>query len=180
MTRPLLFLLRRDLKCQEWKTAAKKWHKGWKSKMKRRKKKRIFVENIAWKWKSAINSLLFLQFTVWRRQWQKTFSWKEGKKVEERVGKKSRKKWTRCFREKKSWINLPYTLSFVFFACFFSLAVGRGKVNLFHGIKDLFVLQQRGVCIQSEKRLIWKLIFEQIGSHIYTSFFCAYHKDEEM
>lgn len=124
----------------------------------------------AWKWKSAINFLLFLQFTVCAADnGRKRFSWKarEGKEIEKEANKMLQ-------REKKSWINLPYTLSFVFLAAFFSLAVGRGKVNLFHGIKDLFVLRWSRVCIQSEKCLIWKLIFEQIGSHI---FFCAYHKD---
>lgn len=106
---------------------------------------------------------------VCRRQWQKAFFMKSERR------KRNRERSEQDASERKEKLNKsPLHSQFCFPRCFFSLAVGRGKVNLFHGIKDLFVLRWSRVCIQSEKCLIWKLIFEQIGSHI---FFCAYHKD---
>lgn len=126
----------RDLKCQEWKTAARK------SDTKR-------LENRKWaerknflfafeKWKSAINFLLFSAFsnsqTMAGKMLYKEWS---GKRQEVKL----RKKWTRCLRVKEKKKLNKSSLFFVFLRNFSHRMllwertrsfVGRGgKVNLF-------------------------------------------------
>jgi hypothetical protein len=80
---------------------------------------------------------------------------------------KLRKKWTRCLRvrERKSWINLKFFFVFLHFSRMLlwvdeKAFVGREeKLICSKRIGDLFVLLPKWCA-----NIIWKLIFEQIGS----------------